>query len=109
MRSQGRAVWRRFTDALAEGRVPTREVFDGTLVIFGGALMIAPGFLTDVIGALFLLPPTRALLRRAAARRVTRGMLGGAGSRMARRARRRRRGSGVPYDVEGTAVDVERQ
>src|ERR687886_1821280 len=50
MRSQGRAAWRRFNAAIAEGRPPAREVLDGVLVIFGGALLLTPGFLTDVLG-----------------------------------------------------------
>src|SRR3954469_20499706 len=40
MRHQGRAAWWRFNRALAEGRVPGREVIDGVLVIFGGALLL---------------------------------------------------------------------
>ncbi len=64
MRSQGRAAWRRFNAATAEGRVPAREVIDGMLVIFGGAFLLTPGFLTDAVGLLFLLPPTRAVIRR---------------------------------------------
>jgi UPF0716 protein FxsA len=64
LRSQGRGAWRRFQLAMAEGRVPAREVLDGALVIFGGAFLITPGFITDVIGLLLLLPPTRAVVRR---------------------------------------------
>src|SRR5215216_3087246 len=64
MKSQGRAVWRRFNEATAEGRVPAREVADGALVILGGAFLLTPGFLTDVIGFLLLIPPTRALFRK---------------------------------------------
>src|SRR5438067_3105596 len=60
LRSQGRGAWRRFNDALAAGRPPAREVLDGALVIFGGAFLITPGFLTDIVGLLHLLPPTRA-------------------------------------------------
>lgn len=63
LRSQGRAVWRRFNQALSERRVPHREVLDGVLVIFGGALLVTPGFLTDVAGILMLLPPSRAGIR----------------------------------------------
>src|ERR687884_523552 len=59
MRSQGRAAWRRFNAALTEGRMPHREVLDGVLVIFGGALLLTPGFLSDILGLLLLLPPTR--------------------------------------------------
>jgi len=62
-RSQGRAAWARFNRALGEGRVPAREVFDGAMIIAGGAFLLAPGFITDAIGLCLLLPPTRALLR----------------------------------------------
>src|SRR3954466_9375802 len=69
-RSQGRAAWRRFNVVLAEGRVPHREVLDGVLVIFGGALLLTPGFVTDILGALLLLPPTRAVVRALLVRRL---------------------------------------
>ena len=99
MRSQGRAAWRRFQRTVAEGRVPGREVADGGLIIFGGALLLTPGFVTDIFGALFLLPPTRAVIRRLILRRVTLGVLGG---------RRPPRGTSERgYDVEGTAVESE--
>jgi UPF0716 protein FxsA len=64
LRNQGRSVWRQFNQAMAEGRVPHREILDGAAVIFGGAFLITPGFLTDIVGLLLLLPPTRAALRR---------------------------------------------
>src|SRR5881398_3548356 len=64
MRSQGRAAWRRFNVTLQSGRPPAREVLDGVLVIFGGALLLTPGFITDIFGIVFLLPPTRAVVRR---------------------------------------------
>ena len=100
LRSQGRSVWRRFNAALAEGKMPHREVMDGVLVIFGGAFLITPGFVTDVIGLLLLLPPTRALIRsqvvRRLGRRVTVEVTG-------RNARRRPR----DYDVEGTARESD--
>ncbi len=69
MRSQGRAAWMRFNRALAEGRVPGREIIDGVLVIFGGALLLTPGFLTDILGLTLLLPPTRAVVRGVLVRR----------------------------------------
>jgi|SRR3954447_22578211 UPF0716 protein FxsA len=72
LRAQGRAVWRRFNEALAAGRMPHREVVDGVLVIFGGAFLITPGFITDVVGVVLLLPPTRALVRAWLARRLAR-------------------------------------
>lgn len=70
LRSQGRTVWAQFNAAIAGGRMPHRELFDGIAVIFGGAFLITPGFLTDIIGLLLLIPPSRALLRRFAARRL---------------------------------------
>ena len=74
LRSQGRAVWRRFNEALAAGRMPHREVQDGVAVIFGGAFLITPGFITDIFGLLLLLPPTRAVILRIAARRIAKRM-----------------------------------
>jgi UPF0716 protein FxsA len=97
MRAQGRAAWRRFNEALYAGRVPTREVLDGALVMFGGLLMLTPGFITDVLGLFLLIPPTRALARAVLARRLMQRMVV---SMTAPRAR--------PDDVvDGTAVDVE--
>jgi UPF0716 protein FxsA len=103
-RSQGRAAWARFNRALAEGRVPGREVFDGAMIIVGGAFLLAPGFITDVIGLLLILPPTRAAFRglvaRMARRRITvapRTIFFGGGQR----------GAPPPYDMEGSAREVE--
>ena len=59
LRAQGRAVWLRFNTTLAEGKMPHREVLDGVLVIFGGAFLITPGFLTDIVGLSLLIPPSR--------------------------------------------------
>jgi UPF0716 protein FxsA len=99
MRAQGRAAWRRFNEAIAGGRVPAREVLDGVLIIFGGALLLTPGFVTDVFGLAFLLPPTRALIRRVLVRRVAgRFVVATPGSA-------RPRGAGS--DVDGTASEVE--
>jgi UPF0716 protein FxsA len=71
MRWQGRAAWMRFNAALAEGRVPGKEVIDGVLVIFGGALLLTPGFLSDALGLMLLLPPTRAIIRGVLVRRYS--------------------------------------
>jgi UPF0716 protein FxsA len=101
MRSQGRTAWRRFNETLGAARVPAREVADGVLVIFGGALLLTPGFLSDIVGLLFLLPPTRALIRRVflrqAMKRITVTMVGTRAPRNGRRS----------DDVEGSAVDVD--
>ena len=50
LRHQGRAAWIQFNRALAENRLPHKEVFDGILVILGGALLLSPGFITDIFG-----------------------------------------------------------
>jgi UPF0716 protein FxsA len=63
LRHQGRGAWRRFNAALAERRFPGREVADGLLIAIGGTLLLTPGFVTDVVGAIFLIPPTRAIVR----------------------------------------------
>jgi UPF0716 protein FxsA len=108
LRSQGRTVWRRFREALAAGRPPARETVDGALVIVGGALMLAPGFITDAFGVLLLLPPTRAVVRRGLLRNALGrlfGPLGAAGSAAggaAWRARRRQ-----DYDVDTTAREID--
>jgi UPF0716 protein FxsA len=99
MRSQGRAAWRRFNDATQAGRVPAREVLDGVLVIFGGALLLTPGFISDMLGLLLLLPPTRAVMRTLLVRRFAHRMVV---SMTAPRPR-----AGRAFDVEGTAVDVD--
>jgi UPF0716 protein FxsA len=64
LRHQGRGAWRRFNEAIAERRFPGREVADGLLITLGGALLLTPGFITDAVGLLLLLPPTRAIARR---------------------------------------------
>ena len=100
LRTQGRSVWRRFNTALAEGKMPHREVIDGVLVIFGGAFLITPGFITDIVGLLLLLPPTRSLIRSQVVRRLGRRVTGGAADRFGRRPPR-------DYDVEGTAREYD--
>jgi UPF0716 protein FxsA len=102
LRSQGRAIWRRFNEAVGMGRVPHREVVDGVLVIFGGALLITPGFVTDVVGLILLVPPTRALVRRLTMRRL--------GRRVAVEVAGPAHGREPPggrFDVDGTATEYE--
>lgn len=107
LRSQGRAVWNRFNEAVRAGRVPHNEVIDGVLVIFGGAFLITPGFITDVIGLILLVPPTRRVVRRLARRTIERRTVGAVAG-PAGRARRSREGV-TDYDVEGTASEVDRE
>jgi UPF0716 protein FxsA len=121
LRQQGRAAWIRFNRALAENRLPHKEVFDGVLIIMGGALLLTPGFLTDVLGLIFLIPPTRAAVRALAARTV-RGRMARGGvtfwtlGRVPRPPRRRpapggpqARGAGPEYPFGGEEPPVPRR
>lgn len=113
LKSQGRAAWRRFNEATAAGRIPAREVADGALIILGGALLLTPGFLTDIFGLLLLIPPTRAMFRKTVvamfARRTPLGYVGMKAAPHAERAwnerAERRRGPDGDY-VEGTATEA---
>jgi UPF0716 protein FxsA len=101
MRTQGRAAWKRFTAALQAGRAPAREATDGVLVVLGGALLLAPGFITDLFGIALLAPPSRALLRRVLLRRATSSFTAGLRVPPLRR-------QPSDDDVDGTAVEVDR-
>lgn len=84
MTREGLGVMRRIQQQLHAGRAPGREVVDAFLILFGGALMLTPGFITDLLGVALLLPPVRAVVRAAVARRlrtiaVSRGGFGGPG------------------------------
>ena len=76
MKREGLAVIRRVQDSLHAGIVPATEVVDGFLILLGGALMLTPGFLSDVVGLGLLLPPVRAVVRRILRRRFTMRALG---------------------------------
>ncbi len=103
LRTQTRTAWLRFNEALAAGRVPHREVIDGVLVIFGGVLLLTPGFITDIFGLLFLFPPTRVLLRGLLVRRGALKLMGSMpGTATPPNGRFRH-----PDDVEGSAVDID--
>jgi UPF0716 protein FxsA len=107
LRHQGRAAWRRFDAALAERRAPGREVADGALILFGGALLLTPGFLSDILGVLLLLPPTRVVIRGLLLRHFSsRFVVAVAGGPQARRARG---GARHDYDYDGTAHEVRRE
>lgn len=62
-RSQGRHTLQRFQLAQREGRLPHAEVMDGLMIIIAGAVLLTPGFLTDIAGFLLLVPPVRAAVR----------------------------------------------
>lgn len=72
VKREGLSVWRRFQGQVEAGRVPGREIADGVMILFAGALLMSPGFLTDLLGIALLLPPVRAVVRTAVMRRAAR-------------------------------------
>ena len=70
VRSEGRHTLRRTNEAVLAGRIPTDELLDGAFLIAAGAFLLTPGLVTDAIGLLFALPPTRYPLREALKRWV---------------------------------------
>lgn len=72
VKSQGGQVWRRFRETSGAGKVPANEAVDGFLVILGGTLLLVPGFLTDLLGVVMVIPPTRKLMRNRSIRFVSR-------------------------------------
>lgn len=70
VKREGLAVLRRLQQRVNAGQMPGRELIDGVLVLLAGALMLTPGFLSDVFGILLLLPPVRAAMRAYAIRRL---------------------------------------
>lgn len=64
LRREGARTLHAFTTAARTRRPPHRELVDGVLIATGGVLIVLPGFVSDVLALLLLLPPSRALLRR---------------------------------------------
>ncbi|OOG23211.1 exlusion protein FxsA [Thioalkalivibrio denitrificans] len=62
LRMQGLATLARVRRSLDEGRIPARDMLEGVFLVFGGALLLTPGFFTDAVGFACLLPPSRRLM-----------------------------------------------
>jgi len=62
VRLQGFSVLSRVRSMLDRGEPPALEVLDGALVLIAGVMLLLPGFLTDALGFLLLVPPLRRLL-----------------------------------------------
>jgi len=114
LRIEGRRAWSEFRAALEQGRWPGDEVAQGALVIVGGTLLLTPGFLTDALGFLFLLGPTRRMVARRLRARVGGATTPGPATSSARSARgsggRRRRPPGPRVrtsDGDEVVLDVE--
>jgi UPF0716 protein FxsA len=102
--SQGRMAIERVSLAVSQRRAPGRVALDGALGFVGSALLVIPGFVTDLLGVLLLARPTRSLVQRWLSRHYggrLMGLVAGAG-RFAPGARRTR-----PADVESTAYEED--
>ncbi|MGG5257094.1 FxsA family protein [Phycicoccus avicenniae] len=99
IRREGSRAWRALREAARSGRMPARELADGALVLVGGLLLVLPGFLTDVLGLLAVLPWTRPLARVWLEALVARRLLAPFGGGP------RRPGDGPPDVVQGQIVD----
>jgi UPF0716 protein FxsA len=81
MRHEGRRAWQALTNAYTTGKVPTGHLADAALILLGGTLLMMPGYLTDVIGFLFLFRWTRPFARKMIAFFIARRNKGGPGPR----------------------------
>lgn len=91
VKREGIAVLLRLRTSVASGEMPTRSLVDGGLIVAAGALCIVPGFVSDSIGLLLLVPPVRSFVRD---RLIARWSIPGS-SRLSNRFR-----SSVVIDVE---------
>lgn len=112
VRQEGMRAWRRFTTALAAGQAPTNEIVEGALILVGGALLLTPGFITDVVGLACVITPTRRLIAALLRNRVAVAAMGSGGtilgggstrtgSTSGRRRRRSRASESGPSDRPG--------
>jgi UPF0716 protein FxsA len=72
VKREGLGVVRRAQQQVQRGQVPATELVDGVLILFAGALMLTPGFFTDVFGIALMIPPVRRSLRGLASKQLSR-------------------------------------
>jgi UPF0716 protein FxsA len=101
IRHEGGRAWRALTTAINSGQMPAKELADGALILIGGTLMLSPGFVTDALGILLILPITRPVARRALTRVVSRRLIAAGGVDVRRGPRP---GPGGPV-IRGEVVD----
>lgn len=70
VKREGLGVVRRAQEQVRRGQVPGTELVDGVLILFAGALMLTPGFFTDVFGIVLMIPAVRTALRAVASRQL---------------------------------------
>lgn len=74
---EGSRTWRLLKNSLATGHELSRQLTDAALVLVGGTLLLAPGFVTDAMGLFLVVPFTRPITRRVLQRVVEKKLLGG--------------------------------
>ncbi len=94
IRRTGRRAWQSVNEAYRTGQLPSTDVGRASWVLLGGALLMLPGFLTDVAAAGALIPGTRRLVARAASRLVSAGL-------------RSASGPAGPFDQRGVVIEGE--
>jgi UPF0716 protein FxsA len=75
IKHEGRRAWQALTTTIQSGRMPAAELADGALILVGGTLMLSPGFVTDAVGIVLILPFTRPLARLLLTRVVARRLV----------------------------------
>ena len=75
IRREGAKAWRALDQAARSGRMPTREIADGIVVLVGGGLLLVPGFVTDVVGLVLVLPFVRPVARNLLAAVISRRLV----------------------------------
>ncbi len=98
VKREGRRAFAALREALGSGRMPARELADGILIVIGGTLMVSPGFVTDIVGLLLILPLTRPVARRLLTAAVSRRLLGTAGPLAPFGGARPRSGAAGPHE-----------
>lgn len=82
LRQQGLSTLARLKNNLSQGKIPAQEIIEGVLLAVGGALLMTPGFVTDTMGFLCLLPFSRQFIAKNIMKRSAHKMQDGMGAQM---------------------------
>lgn len=82
LRQQGLSTLARFQQNMGKGKIPAKEIVEGVLLAVGGALLMTPGFVTDTMGFLCLLPFSRQAIASEIVKRSAHKMKDGINAQM---------------------------
>jgi UPF0716 protein FxsA len=105
VKREGGRAWEALRVALQEGRMPHKELADGVLILVGGLLMLTPGFVLDIVGAVCILPFTRPIGRRFLSGVISRKLVGASYPGATAGTRTQRRPGPDDGVVQGEVVD----